>query len=362
MPQIEVCGTCKVPVYLSNEHVWLNNGVISAKRDEKQRLVFFECGNLDPLFDGISELIGMSIQHMVVEASRRATKEYMDSVISDDIKDSLRNREIEVRLITDSLFQIWQIMGYGKLTLVDLRYEDDMDDFITARAAKPYCVPLCLGNFAGSIEAMVGREPGIEYREITPGVFEMTIFEAEHPPELKKRLRWRGYDREYKEGDIEYERCPACGCPSIMSRYGWDLDGGTIRSMITGRRMVLVGPSMIDPVFDDLEEEMGASVPRVVVEAQKRFVKSGFFSVEEVIGEEHMRAELALRGMGYLRELKMSRKGVRCRIENSSLHLIGVGLTQGLYEQAFGVESDVEWELREDGDLEIEVSPSGQRP
>ncbi len=360
MPRIEVCELCKVPSYLANEHVWLKNGVIRARRDERQRLVFFECGNLDALFEGISEIIGEPIQRLVTEASRRATREYMNSVISEDIKATLRDKEIDLRLFTDSLFQIWQIMGYGKLTLIDLRYEGDMGDFITAHAARPYCLPLCLGNLAGAVEAMVDREPGIEHSQVSPDLYEMTVFESEHPRELKEKLRWRGYERKYKDGDIELERCPSCGCPSLLSRYAWDLAGGTIRSTATGRRMVLVGPSMIDPVFDDLEEEVEHAIPRVVVEAQKRFVKSGFFSVDEVISEEHMREELALRGMGYLRELKMSRKGVRCRIENESLHLIVAGLTQGLYEMAFDLESEVEWELTQDGDLEIEVFPRGR--
>lgn len=39
------------------------------------------------------------------------------------------------------------------------------------------------------------------------------------------------------------------------------------------------------------------------------------------------------------------------------LHLIVVGLVQGLYELAFDIESKVDWELSEAGDLKIEVTP-----
>lgn len=357
MLQIEVCEECRIPSYISSEHAWLDNGVIAAKRDAKQRLVFFECGNLDPLFAGISEIIGLPIQRFVVDASRRNTLVYMDSIIPDDIKDSLRNGEIGVEVMTDATFTIWKAMGYGKLTLVDVRYEDSKDDFITVHAANPYCIPLCLGNFAGSIEALIRREPGIEYREIAPDVYEVTITEAENPPELKKRLRWAGYDQVYGKGDLDFERCPSCGAPTVLAKFAWDVEGGTIRDMSTGRRMVMTAPSMLGPVFEDLEEELGAFIPRISVEAQKRFAKSGFFSVEEVANEESMREEIALRGMGSLRELKMGRRGVLCKVDNAALPLICVGLTQGLFEAAFDVESVVEWELHADASLEIEVTP-----
>jgi len=67
---------------------------------------------------------------------------------------------------------------------------------------------------------------------------------------------------------------------------------------------------------------------------------------------------MALRGLGNLRELKMGKKGVQARIENVALPLLAVGSTQGLYEKAFDIDSDVEWELTDDGDLEIEVFPA----
>ena len=45
-------------------------------------------------------------------------------------------------------------------------------------------------------------------------------------------------------------------------------------------------------------------------------------------------------------------------MENAALPLLTVGLTQGTFEKAFDVNSEVEWELSEDGDLNIEVSPT----
>ena len=119
----------------------------------------------------------------------------------------------------------------------------------------------------------------------------------------------------------------------------------------------MTGPSMIDPILDELEEELGAAFPEVVIEAEKQFVKAGFVSLGEYAGEGYIRESLALRGLGNLSEITVEEKNVRLRLENAALHLMGVGITQGFYELAFGVDSTVDWELSEDGVLEVEVRP-----
>ena len=357
MPDMDTCPQCGLPLYISSQHAWLPNGVIRARRESRQRLVLFECGNLDPLFTGISELIGVPIERLVIDASRRSTRDYMRYVVPDDVKEMIRNRELDLKPVFDSTFLIWRAMGYGKLSVETVKFEGKSDDFITVLAERPYSVPLAVGNFAGSLEAILEREPGVEYREASPGVYRITVRESENPSELRSRLRWKGYGMEYKQGDLEWERCPSCDAPLALREFRWDPASGSIRSTLTGRRMVMTGPSMIDPIFDELEEELGEAIPRVVVEAQKRFVKSGFFAVEEVVSEENMREKLAVRGLGYLRYLRMGRKGVQLRMENVALPLMGVGLAQGLFEKAFQVESEVEWEFAGDGDLLVEVMP-----
>ena len=359
MPEINVCTQCGIPLYITSQHDWMDNGVIQASRETRHRLVFFECGNIDPLFEGVAEIVGSPIERMIIDASRRSTRSYMDRVVSDDVKAMIQSGDIDLKLVFDSTFLIWRAMGYGKLSLEEVRYERDQDDYICVLAERPYSVPLAVGNFAGSIEALVGIEPGIEYEETAPGIYRITIFESENPSDLKERLRWKGYDRGYKQGDIDLENCSGCGAPAALKEYNWDQVNGSFRNTVTGRRMVLTGPSMIDPIFDELEAELGEAIPRIVVEAQKRFIRSGFFAVEEIVSEENMRMQMALRGLGNMKELKMGSKGVQAHVENIALPLFVVGLTQGLFEKAFGMDSEVEWEISDDGDLDVEVIPRG---
>lgn len=118
-----------------------------------------------------------------------------------------------------------------------------------------------------------------------------------------------------------------------------------------------MGWQNLEPIFEELEAEFGNSVSEAIVEAQRRFTKSGFFHVE-IENEAVVRTELALRGLGNLKGLVYSSQGLHIRLENAVLPWILVGIAQGLYEISCGSESNVKWELREEGNLEIEVTPT----
>jgi hypothetical protein len=125
------------------------------------------------------------------------------------------------------------------------------------------------------------------------------------------------------------------------------------------RRIAIQGDAMLDPIFAELESELGDTIPRVVVESQRRFTRSGFYTLEDITNEGDFRTQLALRGLGYLKELEMRRKGMRMRIENVALPLIVLGLAQGFFEIGFGLEETVvDWEISKDGTLEAEVKPN----
>jgi hypothetical protein len=361
MPDIEICPECRVPKHITSEHVWLKNGVIGSRRDETHRLVFFESRILDPVFQSIGEVVGRPIEDLVINASRLSTREYVARLLPEDVKSLVRDGQLDEQLVINSAFLLWQIMGYGKITAKGVRFNYDEDDFITALIENPYSAPLSLGNFAGSIEAWAEAKPLIDYKKVSPTTYEVTITRDPEPPEHRKKLWWKGYKQELKPGDIELERCSICGGPIYLKEFQWDLESGVIRSMSTGRRMVMIGPSMIDPILDELEEELGETIRQVVIEAERQFVQTGFVSIDEVIDEQYIRKRIALRGLGNISNIDIDEKCVRIRLENAALHLMGVGIAQGFFELAFNVESEVDWELNEDGVLEIEVRPKSIR-
>jgi len=104
-------------------------------------------------------------------------------------------------------------------------------------------------------------------------------------------------------------------------------------------------------------KKLGVILPVVVIETQRRFTRSGFYNIEEITDGERWRNQLILRGMGNLKEYEISPKGLRFRLDNACMHLLVLGMVQGLYERAFEKESSVQWELSEEGVLQAEISP-----
>jgi hypothetical protein len=356
MNQVDLCPECGVPRHITSEHTWLDNGVIVQSRDRRNRMVFVESENLDPLFRGIQELIGVPIEHALITAKRRAVRSYLDSLIPDVTKELLRRREIDWRPVNDGLRLTAALDGYGKFEVLDYRFEKDVNDYVVETISEPYSVPLACGDMAGAFETLFGCELGVEYKELSPDLYELTCYVSSHPQELKGRLRFRHFP--LRDGDIELERCASCGGPLALSHYRWYPERGIIAGVTTGRRMILSGME-VDAVFGELENELGEVFPKSVIEAQRRFVRAGFYSIEGM-GRLDMRDQLAMRGLGNLRELRSNEKGLYFRIENAFLHLMLVGLVQGLYELTYDVDTHLEWNFSDEGELEISVTPLGQ--
>lgn len=319
-------------------------------------MVFMECENLDPLFRGIQELIGVPIEHVLIAAKRKAVRAYLESLIPEVTRELLREREIDWRPINDGLRLTARLMGYGRYEVADFRYEKDVDDYIVETISEPYSVPLACGDMAGAFEILFGCELAASYRRISDDLYEIKAIVSSHPQELKGRLRFRNYP--FRSGDIELSRCPSCGGPSALSIYRWYPERGVILGATTGKRMIVSGME-VDAVFSELENELGDAIPRVVIEAQRRFVRAGFYSIEGM-GRLDMRDQLALRGLGNLTELRSNQKGLYFRIQNAFLHLMVVGLVQGLYEMTYDVDTHLEWSFSEDGELEVSLTPVRQ--
>jgi len=348
----KACPECGVPRRLVKEHRWLDDGTIVQHKDPDHRMVFFESGNINGTFGNIEEIIGMPIERIVIEAKRRATFDFVDHMLPGVVKAILR--VVGVRPIIRNITSLGSVMGYGHIELIDIRRVHGKGDYATMRVTEPYSLPLFCGDLAGSFNAVDQREVGIDYEKVSPDIYDITGHVSKHPMELKGRLQTKPYT--HKAGDIELERCSTCGGPKALSQYYWDLERGVIENRSTGRRMAMLGPAALDAIFEELEKELGENIPEVVIEAQRRFVKAGFSSSQEVRGVEDFRQELALRGAGNLKEFEADKDGLRVRIENPCLYLMLVGLTQGLFELAFGREGDVEWELAGDGDLTVKVT------
>jgi hypothetical protein len=373
MSEIELCAECGIPLMVSGELSWDANGVISSKRSSRNRWVFFESENIDPLFKGMEELIGMPIEHIVIESRCRETRRFIERTFPAEMREPLaelsrkmtelgsameaKKREgllSAMRAVTMTIINISKAYGYGRQRPGDLWEEDADHPWRTQVIRDPYSLLFISADNLGSVEAFENVDMQVKHEEIEPNTFRIDVQPGKHPIELEERLKRTRYD--LKSGNIHYQRCRECGVPEDIGRYTWDLEEGTITDPDTGRRIAVLGPSAIDAIFDDLQTELGEAVPETIIEAERRYIRSAWGGDEWLRRAPDFKRLIALRGLGNLVHFEGDRDHLALRIENSCLHLPMIGIVQAIVEMAYRRESSTyEWDFAEDGDLTITV-------
>jgi hypothetical protein len=354
MTEFPTCPGCGVPEMFAQMNRWLDNGDVVQSTNEQARMAFVECEHVDPVFRDVGKAIGISIDHIVINIVARATQLYMDTIILPQVKEMIRNRSLDVPTFSQPILDLCHAMGYGKYTFLGYRYEEDEDDFCKISIYRPFSILETSGAFAGVVASSVGGEHLVTFEEVSPELYELTTHWTTYPQALKEKLQLRMY--EPKEGGLALERCATCGTPLLISSTcRWDTENGIIINARTGYRMAELGPGLMDSIFDALEWELGEEIPRLVVDAQRRFARAGFAPIDFSWDEDELRLQFAVRGLGRLRRFRLRSDGVQMHLDNSCMRLLLVGLVQGSFERAFGVDSHVEWEISEEGALQMEI-------
>ncbi len=370
---IEVCEKCGVPVMVSTSLKWENNGVISLAASPMNRMVFFESETIDRVFGGIEELISMPIEHIVIESRCRETKRYIERAFPPEVRSIIDSKEssLEERMARMAPEEKETLSppcgssprasstspgttGMGDQRLSEL-WESGADyPWRVQLVQDPYSILFIAADNLGSVEAFEGTDMRVRYERTGEDTYRTEVYPGAHSMELKERLKRRRYD--FKPGDITYELCPECGIPLTVSRRVWDLDGGSITDTDTGRRMAIFGPFSVDSICDDLEVELGDAIPRAVIEATRRYIRTAWRLDSWNRDGLTFQQMIAVRGLGNLVRFEGDRDQLHMTIENSCLYLPMIGTVQALVEMAYRVESSsYDWELKEDGDLDLTI-------
>jgi hypothetical protein len=346
-----LCLECKAPRRITRGHTWLDNGLIVETKNPERRMLFFESENIVQLFRNIEEMIGLDLERIFIESQRRMTYDYVVNLVPLVVKKITRH--VGLKFLAKNLIDLTRLMGYGDARLESVQYKGKADDHVAVIVSNPWFLQSYCGLLSGGMEAVTGLESDVTYEEIAPDTYRITTFISSHPKDLAGRLHERVH--KIKVGDLELQRCPGCGGPKDLELFAWNQAEGTIEMRSNRRRMVLVGPGEFEPVFDDLEDELGEHISKVIIEAQRRFVTEGFYSRDDVRQETDLIGHFALRGMGNLREIKLERNRLCARLENPCMHLVVIGLFEGFYELIFNERGKSTWEITPDGDLKIDV-------
>jgi len=242
MDDIELCPECRVPKDIAEEYLWLNSGVMVMSKNLSRRVGFIESENLDPLYAGIGDVLGFSIERPAIEIARKGCIDYFKNLVPPEVIAMVRSGAIDRKLIIDGMVRMGRLNGMGFFELIE-----DNEDLTFFRIHDPFSSLLTTGIELGAFELLRGKAGKASYRQLSPEVIEVVSRVMEELEEYDSGMEIREYH--HRDGDIEFERCPSCGVPKAMAGFEWDLDKGMIRNTWNGRRMVMLGPEMQDPLF-----------------------------------------------------------------------------------------------------------------
>jgi hypothetical protein len=349
-----LCVECGVPPYISSQHTWLNNGDIVYANLNTHRITLMEFEFFDLMIKGIEESIGYSIEHIVLATVQTTMRLYIESLLPREIGEMVKGGTLNLKTVDDGLCEVGRTAGIGVYEYLDMRFEQDENDFYLVKLANPISRFIGMATHGAAMEAVLGYDHKVTCEGKGPGVLELRAFPSPQPEYLRSRLAPRIYTHE--DGGFELERCSLCGAPRKLMDFQWITEKGMIVNRATGRHMAASGPNEIEPVFEEMEKELGEDLPRLVVRVLRQYARGGFLPDEVLRSEEAMRLELAVRGLGNLEYLKPEARGLQLRLRNACYPLIMAGTIQGMYERLQGSESHMEWELSADGTLEINLT------
>lgn len=353
MAKIKICKTCGVPSKVGKGHVWNPNGTMVQRHDREHRMIFFDSDSITALFSNIESLIGVPIEKIVIESKARATEAYINTLIRGTRGQVARLVGLE-RIIRKIVEQ-GRLLGYGDIRVTEF---DWTEAYMICEITDPYSLPLFCGDLKGALQAIRKLEGKVEYEEIGPNTYRIRDSQLTGATGLEERLVQKPYPT--KDGDIMYHRCPVCSAPLEISRFKWDFDKGTITQEGSGTRYAVFGSAGLQVILDELEKELGDTIPATIVEAQRMHAAKVMDPRWKSVGRKDIRNWLAFQGLGNMVELDEKDGGYAIRIENPAIPLLLVGTIAALFEFLSGAKADIKWSIGTDGDLSVSVLPEAR--
>ncbi|MEW6555462.1 MAG: hypothetical protein AB1384_14390 [Actinomycetota bacterium] len=375
MGEVKLCRACGVPANIGKTYAWRTGGVIVDRKATDRRMVIHDNEAFNKVFEDIEALIGLPVENMIIESRRRSNriiqeelfpawqrrmlKACLEIFMGPGLMGKTLGRPIEgiARRTTVKVNNIGRSVGLGDISLGELWGKGEKYPHRENIVRNPYSLPFYCGDALGATEGWEQLDMWVKYDEIGKNTFRVTTYEAKHPIELQERLQARLY--KFKEGDIRYEPCPLCEVPASAARFVWNTGEGTITDPDTGRRAIMTDPITLQVVLEDLETELGEDISKAIIASQRASMKSAWSKAPLGPDSSTYRRMFAAQGLGNLKRFEMNDGGLRVLIENSCLPLLMVGMMQAICEQLTQAgDSTYEWELADDGDLEISVVPA----
>jgi ribosomal protein L37E len=349
------CGECGVPLGITRNLNWNANGTITQKDDPRHRLIFFESDNLDRLWTRLSELLGVTTDHVwevVIDSKSRATRAFLHRTLPWGV--NLLAHFMGYRSMIKTVESQGLVMGYGKITVGGQYPRRGRPERVTVYIEDPYSLPFFCGDFKGAAEVLEKRWAATTLQDLDSRRHQIDVTMRNQRLEdesfiLKEEIA-------EKTGDMVFKSCSTCGTPLEMKQFTWDQEAGIIHDGRSGRRLAFFGTAGMLAVFEELAHELGERVSDAIIEVERENGLAALSVEEARSGYEGLRFLAAIRGLGLVTSLEMGEDRLLLRMSNPSIPEYIVGLALAIFELVIGRRGRHAWSIEPDGDLVVEVA------
>lgn len=347
------CSECGTPWLVSRMYKWGNGGAMGLKFHDIKRMVFLNASIYDDLVNGLNEVIGMTIWHIVFESVRNAGRASLEELFQTDKRlGRLKDFRPVRRPIIEFYNHLAGIMGYGYSETKKVVSKGEAGIAMVRNPFNIYCVAAVV---VSAFEALDHHPYECEWEKQGPDEYVITCRRAEGKPDVSERLVQ--LPPVVMEGDIKLERCRKCGIPVRAAElFEFDTDKGAFINTKTKERYCTFVSTMLPPVFRELAHEIGDEVYDMLVDTHSQWTithlsRMGVTGIDSVLNAKE--AEQALReylidfpvlGYGNPRYFTLSEESCLITIENPFFTEMLAGTLLGLYKGLFGNQAKIEWE------------------
>jgi len=359
------CRRCGFPRKFASFFDWRSDGtIISTDRlHSHTQIAFLEAGELEHIFENLSNSIGLSVDPFLVKAYRNIGKTIFNNTSMRHLKHLPNNWYFRpqwlVRVFLRAISYDVAGLGNGLISL---------DSFRAGRHAVIRFRNPCLNALlAGSSTAIYESIEDTEDASVDFSVKDDDLV-VRLAPGIDSRTEPNVEGRFYLEptqpvkGPVKYERCPVCYSPALASlMFDWDVSRGVIMNRMSGDREVIVAVQAVNALLRELETELGESIPHLVYWQQKsltrEYLESTAVDDASRFWNSYLR-DMALRGLGFPLTFRRDDSSVFVDIINAHNQVLYAAKIAGALEALTGNATEIDWEKRDSSHGTYSISTS----
>lgn len=351
---VERCSGCGLPIYVRLAAAWNDDGTITGRYVHSTRVVQVYFDELDSIFDGISERIGLDITRIVVEGERKAGLAFTNTFLSKwkGIVGRIATLPLVVDIVMRFVVRTSKNAGFGCISIISHKRNKQL----VLKITDPFSPAVIAGNILGSFEAFSGGAATVDWEGDAREIRIAITSGGEREPIDKDRLEPRL--PVVLPGEYTVERCRKCGMPlDLTNRYDFDLAAGIATERGSGGRIVTVMIDSLEAVFEELYSELGREVAQMVVDLESDYVQRSITMpacVDECEAIEELLSDLRIKGMGNPTEISLVDDELLVRIENPFNEELVAGRVLGIYRALLGEPAEIRW-TDEEGFMFVKV-------